>query len=58
MSYKLPFSWDLSHGNNEFCDRPRQAYRCMNLVLRILRPGAPFAFTVKLSEWDALGFGA
>ena len=30
---------------------------CLNEILRILRPGAPFAFTVKRSEWDALGFG-
>ena len=32
--------------------------RCLDEVLRILRPGAPFAFTVKLSEWETLGFGA
>jgi predicted TPR repeat methyltransferase len=31
---------------------------CLPEVLRILRPGAPFAFSVKLSEWDALGFGS
>lgn len=31
---------------------------CLDEVLRILRPGAPFAFTVKRSEWDTLGFGA
>ncbi len=31
---------------------------CLNEILRILRPGAPFAFTVKLSEWDAMGFSA
>jgi len=30
---------------------------CLDEVLRILRPGAPFAFTVKRSDWDALGFG-
>ena len=30
----------------------------MDEILRILRPGAPFAFTVKRSEWDSLGFGA
>lgn len=32
--------------------------RCLDEIVRILRPGAPFAFTVKLSEWEALGFGA
>jgi predicted TPR repeat methyltransferase len=31
---------------------------CLPEVLRILCPGAPFAFSVKLSEWDALGFGS
>jgi len=31
---------------------------CLPEVLRILRPGAPFAFSVKLSEWEALGFGS
>ena len=31
---------------------------CLNEILRILRPGAPFAFTVKRSEWNTLGFGA
>lgn len=30
---------------------------CLPEILRVLRPGAPFAFSVKLSEWDALGFG-
>jgi len=31
---------------------------CLNEILRILRPGAPFVFGVKRSEWVSLGFGA
>ncbi len=31
---------------------------CLDEVFRVLRPGAPFAFTVKTSEWERLGFEA
>jgi hypothetical protein len=31
---------------------------CLNEILRILGPGALFAFGVKRSEWVSLGFGA
>ena len=31
---------------------------CLDEVFRVLRPGAPFAFTVKTSEWERLGFQA
>lgn len=31
---------------------------CLNEAVRILRPGAHFAFGVKRSEWASLGFGA
>ena len=30
--------------------------RCLDELLRVLRPGAPFAFTVKLEVWEPLGF--
>ena len=30
--------------------------RCLGELFRILRPGAPFAFTVKLEVWESLGF--
>lgn len=30
--------------------------RCLDEVFRILKPGAPFAFTVKLEVWQPLGF--
>jgi len=29
---------------------------CLDEVFRILKPGAPFAFTVKLEVWESLGF--
>jgi SAM-dependent methyltransferase len=29
---------------------------CLDALFRILRPGAPFAFTVKLEVWESLGF--
>ena len=29
---------------------------CLDEVFRILKPGAPFAFTVKLEVWQSLGF--
>jgi len=31
---------------------------CLDEIFRVLRPGAPFAFTVKTSEWERLGFQA
>jgi len=31
---------------------------CLDEIFRALRPGAPFAFTVKTSEWGRLGFQA
>jgi hypothetical protein len=31
---------------------------CLDEIFRALRPGAPFAFTVKTSEWERLGFQA
>jgi ubiquinone/menaquinone biosynthesis C-methylase UbiE len=30
--------------------------RCLDELFRVLRPGAPFAFTVKLEVWEPLGF--
>lgn len=30
--------------------------RCLDELFRILRPGAPFAFTVKREVWEPLGF--
>ena len=30
--------------------------RCLDELFRVLRPGAPFAFTVKLEVWESLGF--
>ena len=30
--------------------------RCLDEVFRVLKPGAPFAFTVKLEVWESLGF--
>ncbi len=30
--------------------------RCLDELLRVLRPGARFAFTVKLEVWEPLGF--
>jgi predicted TPR repeat methyltransferase len=30
--------------------------RCLDEVFRVLSPGAPFAFTVKLEVWEPLGF--
>jgi len=32
------------------------ASACLNELFRILKPGAPFAFTVKLEVWESLGF--
>lgn len=32
------------------------AAQCLDELFRVLRPGAPFAFTVKLEVWEALGF--
>lgn len=29
---------------------------CLDELFRVLRPGAPFAFTVKLEVWEPLGF--
>ena len=29
---------------------------CLEEVLRVLAPGAPFAFTVKLEVWESFGF--
>jgi hypothetical protein len=31
---------------------------CLDEIFRVLRPGAPFAFTVKTTEWERLGFQA
>ena len=30
--------------------------RCLDGLFRVLKPGAPFAFTVKLEVWQSLGF--
>ena len=30
--------------------------RCLDELFRVLKPGAPFAFTVKLEVWESLGF--
>ena len=30
--------------------------RCLDELFRLLKPGAPFAFTVKLEVWEPLGF--
>ena len=30
--------------------------KCLDELFRVLRPGAPFAFTVKLEVWESLGF--
>ena len=30
--------------------------RCLDELFRVLKPGAPFAFTVKLEVWEPLGF--
>ena len=32
------------------------AANCLDELFRILKPGAPFAFTVKLEVWESLGF--
>ena len=32
------------------------AAACLDELFRILKPGAPFAFTVKLEVWESLGF--
>lgn len=30
--------------------------RCLDELFRVLKPGSPFAFTVKLEVWESLGF--
>ena len=32
------------------------AAHCLDELFRVLKPGAPFAFTVKLEVWESLGF--
>ena len=32
------------------------AAHCLDKLFRVLQPGAPFAFTVKLEVWEPLGF--
>ena len=32
------------------------AANCLDELFRVLKPGAPFAFTVKLEVWESLGF--
>ena len=32
------------------------AANCLDELFRILKPGAPFAFAVKLDVWESLGF--
>jgi predicted TPR repeat methyltransferase len=32
------------------------AANCLDELFRVLRPGAPFAFTVRLEVWESLGF--
>ena len=55
----LKFEWDEQYGGMSCCGTFTHGHvdaRCLDELFRILRPGAPFAFTVKLEVFEALGF--
>ena len=58
LNVRLPLA-DTSYGGAICCGTFTSGHvraNCVGEILRVLAPGAPFAFTVKLQVWESFGF--